>query len=112
MAATLLLDRTAWDLVLDAQGNIAVATEPYALAQDAASQIRLGRGELWYDRNQGIPYDQILGKSVSPEFLRAQFIAAALLVPDVLTVKVFLDAITMRQVTGQVQINGKSVASF
>jgi hypothetical protein len=30
---TLLLDTVAWDLVLDVNGNIAVADEPYALAQ-------------------------------------------------------------------------------
>lgn len=34
MASTLLLDTLAWDLAVDAAGNIAVATEPYSLAQD------------------------------------------------------------------------------
>ena len=37
MANTLLLDRTVWDLLLDGSGNIAIATEPYATAQDVAS---------------------------------------------------------------------------
>jgi hypothetical protein len=51
-----LLDRSTWDLVLDASGNIAVASAPYALAQDAASAIRLLAGELWYDTAQWVPY--------------------------------------------------------
>lgn len=36
---TLLLDQKSWDLTLDAAGNIAVAAEPYAIAQDVASVI-------------------------------------------------------------------------
>jgi hypothetical protein len=41
-----LLDRSTSDLALDASGNIAVASAPYALAHDAASAIRLFAGEL------------------------------------------------------------------
>ena len=37
---TLLLDQTAWDLVLDSAGNIALAAVPYARAQDVASAIK------------------------------------------------------------------------
>jgi hypothetical protein len=59
---SLLLSRPAWDLVLDASGNIAVASAPYAIAQDAASAIRLFAGEHWYDTAQGIPcFSQVLG---------------------------------------------------
>ena len=53
---TLLLDQTTWDLTLDANNNIALAAEPYAFAQDAASAIRLFQGELWYDTTRGVPY--------------------------------------------------------
>ena len=38
---TLLLRPDTWDLTLDSAGNIAVAENPYALAQDAASAIKL-----------------------------------------------------------------------
>lgn len=31
---TLLLDRTTWDLLLDHDGNIAVASSAYAVGQD------------------------------------------------------------------------------
>jgi hypothetical protein len=39
-----LPDRSTWDLVLGASGNIAEASAPYALAQDAASAIQLFAG--------------------------------------------------------------------
>lgn len=105
---TLLLDTVAWDLTVDANGNIAMATEPYALAQDAASQCRLFKGELWYDTTQGVAYWQsILGQMPPLQFLKAQYQTAALLVPDVETATVFIADITsQRVVTGQVQITG------
>ena len=51
---TLLLDPLKWDLVVDAAGNIAVASPPYALAQDAASSIKLFSGECYYDTSIGV----------------------------------------------------------
>jgi hypothetical protein len=105
MPATLLLSRDTWDLVLDAAGNIAVATEPYALAQDAASAIRLFLGEARYDTAQGVPYfEQVLGKYPSAEFMRSAFAAAALSVPGVASDTVYFDGLTHRTLTGQVQI--------
>ena len=56
MADTLLLDLTNWDLVLDVNGNIAIARPPYALAQDAASAVKTFQGECYYDTTLGIPY--------------------------------------------------------
>ena len=53
---SLLLDRGAWDLVLDAEGNIAVCEEPYSIAQDVACACRTFKGELIYDVNDGVPY--------------------------------------------------------
>ena len=38
---TLLLDRTTWDLLLDHDGNIAVASSAYAIGQGISSA---GRG--------------------------------------------------------------------
>lgn len=105
---TLLLDTLAWDLVLDANGNIAVASAPYALAQDAASAIRLFQGELWYDTSQGIPYfTQILGQLPPINYIKQTFINAALTVPGVASAEVFLSGINTvaRQITGQVQIS-------
>lgn len=117
MPATLLLDQTLWDLVLDIDGNIAVASPPYALAQDAASAIKLFQGELWYDTTRGVPYfTDILGKLPPLQLVKERFTAAALSVPGVTAAKVFITGLANRQLTGQVQITDATgtvaVASF
>lgn len=102
---TLLLDVEQWDLVVDLFGNIAVASNPYALAQDAASAIKLFQGELWYDTTQGVPYFQtILGKLPSVPYMKAKFVEAALTVPEVVQAKCFITAIQGRTINGQVQV--------
>lgn len=105
MSRTLLLDQSAWDLVLDVNGNIAVAENPYAIAQDVASAIRLFRGELWYDTRQGVPYfERILGKRPSVAYVKSRFIKAALSVAHVVKAKGFLRIDASRVMTGQVQV--------
>jgi hypothetical protein len=104
MASTLLLDVTTWDLVLDASGDIAVASEPYALAQDAASAIRTFLGECYWDTTVGVPYSSILGQAPSLALLKAQLVAAAETVPDVASAVVFITALSGRLLAGQVQI--------
>ena len=101
---SLLLDQTAWDLVIDASGNIATAGAPYAIAQDVASAVRLFLGELWYDTQQGIPYwTTVLGKLPPAALLIELINLAALSVPDVVTVQTFITSFTARGVTGQIQ---------
>jgi hypothetical protein len=117
MPSTLLLDTVEWDMLIDVNGNIAVATEPYALAQDAASAIRTFLGELFYDVSRGVPYFQtILGQTPPLSYLKAQFVAAALTVPGVTAAQCFISSVKGRVVTGQVQITTASgataVASF
>jgi len=114
MPNTLYLDPQAWDLVLDSSGNIAMASPPYALAQDAASAIRTFIGECWYDVTVGIPYwQQILGKFPPIALMKAQFVAAALTVPGVTAAQAFITGIVDRKVTGQVQVTDASgVVSF
>lgn len=103
--ASLLLDRTLWDLCLDAKGNIAVATEPYSIAQDVACACKLFLAELYYDTTKGIPYfEQILGHRPPLSVLKAKLVQAALTVPGVSSAIVFVSAITDRQVQGQVQV--------
>ncbi len=109
MAATLLLDRTVWDLCLTTDGNIAVATEPYAIAQDVASAIRLFDAELWYNTGKGVPYfAKILGHQPPLSLMKAEFAKAALTVPLVASVKTFISNTADRNVTGQVQITDTS----
>lgn len=105
MGATLLLDRTTWDLVVDLAGNIAKASEPYALAQDAASAIKLFQGELWYDTSLGIPYwDQILGKPPPIALMKEKFVQAALTVPNVIAAKVTITSFINRIIRGKVEV--------
>lgn len=101
---TLLLDQTAWDLVIDSAGNIAMAQPPYSLAQDVASAVRLFLGELWYSTGQGIPYfEDVLGQLPPPSLLTGYMEKAALTVPGVVSAQVIITEFTGREVRGQVQ---------
>lgn len=101
---TLLLDIAAWDLVLDSNGNIALARPPYAVAQDVASAIRTFLGELWYDTTQGVPYwQELLGQNPTNSQIISSFNQAALNVPGVATANTVITSIPGRQVNGQVQ---------
>lgn len=106
---TLLLDTVAWDLVLDVHGNIAVASAPYSLAQDAASAIRTFLGEVYYDTTIGIPYfSEVLGQAPPLNLLKTLLVNAALTVPEVASATVFISSVNGRVVTGQVQITSSS----
>lgn len=100
----MLLDISAWDLVLDANRNIALAMPPYALAQDVASAIRTFLAEVYYDTTLGVPYfAQILGKTPPVALFQEYMIQAALTVPGVVSATCVVQSFTNRQVTGQVQ---------
>lgn len=108
---TMLLDIVLWDLVIDASGNIAVASNPYALAQDAASEIKLYLGELYWDTTRGVPYnDQILGQAPPPNYMKQKWNEAALLVPDVVAAQTFIESFVDRKITGQVQVTDREGA--
>lgn len=105
MATTLLLDRDDWDLCLDASGNIALASEPYSQAQDAASAVRVFQGEAYYDTTLGIPYfSDVLGRYQPTQILRARMQEAALTVPGVTDATAVLVTHPNREMTGQIQI--------
>ena len=109
MTDTLLLDVVAWDLCLDASGNIAVASAPYAMAQDVASAQRTFQGEVWYDTTQGVPYlDNILGRAAGAQLLKVALVEAALTVPNVASAVCYLELGANRQVTGQTQVTSTS----
>jgi hypothetical protein len=100
---TLLLDLDNWDLCVDAAGNIAVASNPYAQAQDVASACKTFLGECYYDTTVGIPYwENVLGQlppvSVFKEYLQD----AALTVDGVEEVKCVINSFSDRSITGQV----------
>lgn len=109
---TMLLAVDTWDLCLDASGNIARASVPYALAQDVASALRTFIAEVWYDDTLGIPYFQkILGKSPPITVFQALMEQTALTaVPKTADVYVVSAtciiqsfSVATRVITGQVQ---------
>lgn len=102
---SLLLNPETWDLTLDIDGNIAVAQDPYSVAQDVASALRVFKGELWYDTAQGVPYFQSLfGRRPAISQMKAAFVAAAKTVSGVQNAVCFIQSISGRLVTGQVQV--------
>lgn len=101
---TLLLDRTEWDLVLDSNGNIALASPPYALEQDVASAVRLFLGELWYDITKGIPYfENVLGQLPPVSLFTAYIENAALTVPGVVSARCVISSFQNRAISGEIQ---------
>lgn len=101
---TLLLDQSAWDLVIDSAGNISMATPPYALAQDVASAVRLFLGELWYNTPKGIPYfEDVLGHLPPLSLLTGYIENAARTVPGVVSAQCIISAFDSREIAGQIQ---------
>lgn len=104
MATTQYLDPDSWDLALDASGNIALASEPYATAQSVANACRLWRGEATFSTNRGMPYDQILGKQPPQQTVAEWYEAEAESVPTVVSATAVLqfDRVS-RELGGQIQ---------
>lgn len=104
--ATWLLNWEDGDSCLDANGNIAVASAPYSIAQDVATQMATFLGECWYDTTQGVPYwQQILGKNPPVSLITSALEAQALLVPDVATAQATIFGINpKRGVIGQMLV--------
>ena len=109
MANTIFLLPSTWDFALDNSGNIAMATEPYALAQDAASACLTFIGDLYYAPSAGIPYfASVLGQLPPIAYVKQLYVNAALTVPDVVAAQVFFSSFTNRTLAGQVQISNKT----
>lgn len=102
---TLLLTQDIWDLCIDANGNIALASAPYAIAQDVASAIRTFLGEVWYNTTIGINYfASILGHTPSLAVFQQAMVNAALTVPNVVSATCVLNSFQNRNVTGTVTV--------
>lgn len=109
---TQLLDVLRWDVILDADGNIAVASDPYSSAQDVASACRTFLGEVYYDTTLGVPYiGQILGQEPSIAFVKAQLEAAAETVPGVTNAVAFVTSLKGRTLGGQIQFTDRNGAT-
>jgi hypothetical protein len=111
----LFLDPAIWDITLDQANNIAVAPEPYALAQDAASAIQTYLGEVYWNTAIGVPYlQQVFGYAPPTALVKQYLVQAALAAsPDIATAQVFLSALdpATRVLSGQVQIVSTTAAT-
>ena len=114
---TLLLTTDQWDLCLDVNGGIAVATDPYSVVQDVASACRVFQSEEYYDTTQGVPYfQQILARLPPLALVKTQIAAQAATVPGCNNPVVLIAGLNNRALSGQVQFtdsNGQTqVAGF
>jgi hypothetical protein len=103
---TMQLDTGTWDLMLDGSGNLAIADEPYAVAQDVASACLVFSGECYYDNTLGIPWkSDVLGKKPSPGFIaqKMQTEAKKLPIVDQALATVFFDKNT-RTTRGTIRV--------
>ena len=102
---TLLLDQSAWDLVLDINGNIALAGTPYSYAQDVASAVRTFLGECWYNTNLGLPYwQQILGELPPLGYIQQQISIEALTIPNIISSETSIVSFVNRSIEGVILI--------
>lgn len=123
MAATLQLNPATWDLMADANNNIALLQEPSAAllqsgavlpitpeAQGAACAIRLFLGEYWWDTTKGVPYlTKILAQNPPLALLKQYLVTAALTVDNVASAQVFISSFdSTRVISGQVQVISKT----
>lgn len=100
---TIYLDPDTWDMTVDSYGNWAVASSPYAVAQDVASECRLWLGEARYDKTKGIPYEpSVLGELPPPVKLISWYKQAAEGVPEVDKAEVILQY-RDRKLGGEIQ---------
>lgn len=102
---TLFLMPNTWDLALDRRGNIAIARDIYAIAQDVASACRVFTRDLYFDQEAGIPYlEEILGHTkYSLALYRTQLEDQAKTVPEVETAQAILSTMDNRVVTGRIE---------
>lgn len=102
---TMFLNPATWDLDVNASGNIAMAANPYAVAQDVASQALLWQGEAPFNTDHGMPYElSVLGQRPAQSTLAAWYEAEAERVPDVQSATAVLIYDQARGVSGQIQI--------
>ena len=109
MMNTLCLARDTWDLFLDASGNIAMASDPYARAQDVASAVRVFLGECWYDVTLGLPYLPTIMNTDLPPIYPPLVKKTALTVPGVVKAQCYITGFKDRALSGFVQftdVNG------
>ncbi|WP_096978905.1 hypothetical protein [Escherichia coli] len=107
---TMRLGPSTWDLTLDGNGDIAVADDSLAVAQDVASACLVFSGECWYDNTLGIPWKmEVLGRRPSPGFIvqKMQDEARKLPVVEKALASVFFDKNT-RRIRGTIRVTDRN----
>lgn len=105
MTTSLLLDQDTWDLIVDANGNMALCSEPYAVAQDVSCAIRTFSGELIFDLDRGIPYfEEILGKTPPLQLIQNTITNEALKVQNVSQARTIINKSDNGNISGEIQI--------
>lgn len=101
---TLFLKVDTWDLAIDTQGNLAIATEEYQQAQDICSSCRVFYGDDYYNKTDGIPYlESIMGKSNYPISLYQRHLHdRSMLVSGVVSIDVKLFPLKDRIMSGTI----------
>ncbi|ULH09879.1 hypothetical protein MF265_18255 [Serratia marcescens] len=96
MAKTFYLNPDLWDLQLDGNGDLRIASGPLAIAQDVASACLTFRGEVWFDNTLGVPWkEDVLGELPPPGLIQRRMETEALRIAGVVDARAML--ITDRQ---------------
>ena len=102
---TIFLDPNTWNLAVDSGGNIAVADDPYALAQNVSCAVRTFRGEVPSDLDYGIPYrESVLGSAYDAVAVRKHHEDIAKTVSGVTNALAVIDSFEHRVPSGFIKI--------
>jgi len=105
MTQSLLLDQSTWDIFVDANGNMAICSKPYSVAQDVACAIRTFLGELIFDLDTGVPYfEDILGKTPPLQLIQSTITNIALEVKNVAQARTIINKSDNGEISGETQI--------
>lgn len=88
---TIQLNPQDWDLALDANNNLAIATDKYAIAQDTASTCLTFSTEIIYATERGVAWKDIVGDVINSGFIKAQLQTEAMRVEVNTDAVIYLD---------------------
>lgn len=89
--STIALDSKTWDLTVDGGGNLIVATDKHAIAQDVATACLTFKNEIVYRPELGVEWTEIAGHKVSKGFIADQLKKQAMTVAVIIDAVVYLD---------------------
>ncbi|KAB1581169.1 hypothetical protein [Serratia marcescens] len=91
MAKTFYLNPDSWDLQLDGNGDLRIASGPLAIAQDVASACLTFQREVWFDNTLGVPWkEDVLGERPPPGLIQRRLEVEALRIDGVVAARAML----------------------